>query len=187
MLSSNSWARSLLRSHLAPFLVLGPLACSHDKPAESPSYEHPVKAVAPAPQPEPPKADESIVVGEVMRKKCGLPETKGESPQFDFDEAQLRPRGMNILDAVAECVTDGAMKGERVSIIGHTDPRGTDEYNRELGMKRANATRDYLAQKGVPLDVMTVSSRGEADATGDSPDAFQLDRRVEIEETPNAM
>ncbi|MEO7034084.1 MAG: hypothetical protein ABI548_09345, partial [Polyangiaceae bacterium] len=57
-----------------------------------------------------------------------------------------------------------------------------DEYNKELGMRRATTTRDYLASKGVADANITVKSRGKEDATGSAGPAWQLDRRVEIDE-----
>jgi hypothetical protein len=42
-------------------------------------------------------------VGESVRMNCNLPDTPTASPQFDFDHAALRPRGMGILDGTATC------------------------------------------------------------------------------------
>lgn len=118
-----------------------------------------------------------------IQKRCRLPETRAGSPQFDFDESELRPRGMNILDGVVTCMQDGGpLSGESISIVGHADPRGPNDYNRGLGMRRAEAARRYLTSKGVPESRVTVRSRGEADAKGTDPASWQLDRHVEIEE-----
>lgn len=171
-------ARSL--GCLAGFLALQSVACSHE-PAKTPVVNLP-PAGMPSPAPTAANNDDSFVISEGVRKKCSLPETADKSPQFDFDEAALRPRGEGILDSVAACVTTGAMKGEGLTITGHTDPRGTAEYNQSLGMQRANAARDYLVSKGVASSELTVTSRGEQDAAGETESGFQLDRRVEIGE-----
>jgi outer membrane protein OmpA-like peptidoglycan-associated protein len=78
---------------------------------------------------------------------------------------------------------DGSLKDQSVTITGHTDERGGDKYNRHLGMERANAARDYLTGRGVAMSALTVKSRGEQDATGTESSTWQLDRRVEIEES----
>ena len=49
----------------------------------------------------------------------------------------------------------------RITIEGHADERGTREYNLALGARRAAATRDYLAQRGVPAQRMKTISYGK--------------------------
>lgn len=172
-------ARSLgcIVSVLAMQAVVG---CSRE-PAKTAEVNLPPAGMLSA-TPSPAAANDSFIISDSLRKKCSLPESADKSPQFDFDEAALRPRGEGILDSIAACVTTGSMKGEGLTITGHTDPRGSAEYNQSLGMQRANAARDYLASKGVASTEMTVTSRGEQDAEGQSESGFQLDRRVEIDE-----
>ena len=171
----HPWMKTGLGLVSASLLSL--VACSHDEPPP----QAPV-ADTPAHVKMPPSKSDLFVVSESVRTKCNLPDTPAESPQFDFDEADIRPRGMGILDGLATCITDGALKGKGITLVGHTDSRGTDAYNKELGMKRAGAARDYLAKKGVADGDVTVKSRGEADATGTTEAGDQLDRRVEIDE-----
>ncbi|HEX4355420.1 MAG TPA: OmpA family protein [Polyangiales bacterium] len=57
------------------------------------------------------------------------------------------------------------------------------KYNQELGMGRANAAKDYLTAHGVTGSAVTVRSRGDQDATGTDASSWQLDRRVDIEES----
>lgn len=163
---------------VAPCLVLS--ACSHDQPPpRAPTAAAP--SAAPIAQ-KPPPQDNLFKVSPAVQAKCNLPNTPTGSPQFDFDDAGLRPRGMGILDGIATCVREGALKGEGVTITGHTDPRGSNSYNQDLGMRRADATRDYLVSKGVASTDISVQSRGKQDATGDEAAGWQLDRRVEIDE-----
>ena len=167
---------------LAVVPVLLVIACTHDQPkAEGPTV---VTVAAPAPRPVAvtPAPDTSFKVSEAVRVKCSLPDTPTDSPQFDFDQTDLRPRGMGILDAIASCVLTGSMKGEGLIVTGHTDPRGSDSYNEDLGLRRANTARDYLVSKGVSSVDITVTSRGKLDATGDEAAGWQLDRRVAIDE-----
>ena len=50
---------------------------------------------------------------------------------------------------------------QSVNVIGHADTSGTNEYNRKLAMRRANAVRDALVQRGVNPTIISVDSRGE--------------------------
>jgi OmpA-OmpF porin, OOP family len=178
IIRSFSISRSCIVLALAPCLVLS--ACSHDQP---PAQVPVASAPSPAPMAKTPQPQDNLFkVSPAVQAKCNLPDTPTDSPQFDFDDAGLRPRGMGILDGIATCVREGSLKGEGVTVTGHTDPRGSDSYNQDLGMRRADATRDYLMSKGVASTDVTVKSRGKQDATGDAAAGWQLDRRVEIDE-----
>jgi len=122
-----------------------------------------------------------------VQSRCDLPETPREAPQFDFDESQLRERGRKILDGIVQCMRNGALREEGITIVGHADPRGPEGYNRDLGRRRAETARDYLLGQGVSAGRITVRSRGEAEAQGTGPDSWQLDRRVDIEESSGAQ
>ena len=168
---------------VAPLLVL--IACTHDQPkAVVPTVAIVPAPIPPAPAPVAvtPAPDTTFKVSEAVRVKCSLPDTPTDSPQFDFDQTDLRPRGMGILDAIASCVLTGSMKGEGLVVTGHTDPRGSDSYNEDLGLRRANTARDYLVTKGIATADITVTSRGKLDATGDEAAGWQLDRRIAIDE-----
>jgi len=165
---------------VAPVLLL--VACTHDQPKAVVPTVATVAAPIPAPVAVTPPPDTSFKVSEAVRVKCSLPDTPTDSPQFDFDQTDLRPRGMGILDAIASCVLTGSMKGEGLIVTGHTDPRGSDSYNEDLGLRRANTARDYLVSKGIATADITVISRGKLDATGDEAAGWQLDRRVAIDE-----
>lgn len=69
-----------------------------------------------------------------------------------------------------------------VEIQGHTDATGPDEMNRQLGLKRAEAVRLYLARAGLPLPRMTTISYGESAPLADnnSRDGRSTNRRVQV-------
>lgn len=104
---------------------------------------------------------------------------------FDFDKADIRPDARPVLARLAEALA--AMAGTPVAIIGHTDAKGADAYNRDLSERRASSVRDWLADSGVGAR-MTTSGKGESmpvapneNADGsDNPEGRQKNRRVEF-------
>jgi OmpA-OmpF porin, OOP family len=70
---------------------------------------------------------------------------------------------------------------EEISLVGHTDAKGSDEYNMALGMRRAEAVRDYMIDKGIPeSDIVSVVSEGKRNMLPDF-DPFSVEqRRVKI-------
>jgi peptidoglycan-associated lipoprotein len=69
-----------------------------------------------------------------------------------------------------------------VEIEGHGDSRGSEAANQELGLKRAEATRHFLASQGVPLHRMSVISYGETQPIGanETTAGQTMNRRVVI-------
>ncbi|MBS9783315.1 MAG: peptidoglycan-associated lipoprotein Pal [Pasteurella sp.] len=75
---------------------------------------------------------------------------------FGFDRYEVEGEYQQILDAHAALLS--ANTGSKVAIEGHTDERGTPEYNIALGQRRADAVQRYLSAKGVnPAQLSTVS------------------------------
>lgn len=98
---------------------------------------------------------------------------------FEFDSADLKPEAMRALDVHAR---DLKAAGNRVVLEGHTDERGTREYNIALGERRAAAVQRYLVLQGVSAGQLELVSYGEekAAATGSSEEAWAQNRRVEL-------
>jgi OOP family OmpA-OmpF porin len=65
---------------------------------------------------------------------------------------------------------------EMITVIGHTDAKGSDEYNYELGQRRANTMRDYMVSKGIPASNITAESRGKREMLPDY-DIFSVQQR----------
>ncbi|MGA2603932.1 MAG: OmpA family protein [Verrucomicrobiia bacterium] len=110
----------------------------------------------------------------------GLPE-HGQFPAvlFDYDSARIRPSEESKLEAVAAYLK--ANPGKLV-VEGHCDERGTAEYNRALGERRALAARDELVKLGVDTGRMSTISYGRerpAD-TGHDETAWAKNRRCEF-------
>lgn len=99
---------------------------------------------------------------------------------FDFDEAVIRPEDFDAMDRDAE---DLKNRGDiKVEIAGHTDNIGTKRYNMKLSLRRAEAVRTYLIDKGVAPSRLTTQGYGESRpiADNDTAEGRFRNRRVEL-------
>ena len=133
----------------------------------------------------PPGVDASVTtnglhVSDAIARACGLPQQETRT-SFDFDSATIGDDDKAVLAAVAKCLTEGALQGKSVSLVGRADPRGEDEYNMSLGGSRSDAVRKYMHDLGVQRERLGATSRGEIDATGTDEAGWARDRRVDIE------
>lgn len=99
---------------------------------------------------------------------------------FDYDSASVGGSGQNVVDAIAQEVRNRNLG--TVQIIGHTDTAGPASYNNRLAMRRANAVRDALTQRGIDASIVRVDSRGEAEQLVKTPDGVRepANRRAQI-------
>jgi OOP family OmpA-OmpF porin len=140
----------------------------------------PVVAAAPAPLAAPAPVAPAPVIEKVSLQSDVL---------FEFDKAQLRPEGQKELDQLAERIQDAQV--ESVLAVGHADRIGPEQYNEKLSAERAEAVKQYLAQKGIEQQRVQAQGAGERQpVTGDQCkgikgskliSCLQPDRRVEIE------
>ena len=100
---------------------------------------------------------------------------------FDFDRAVLKPEGRKAMDQLIARLT--SVNVEVIVATGHTDSVGTDRYNLDLGMRRADAVRNYLVAKGLEPARVYVDSKGERDpvATNKTAQGRGENRRVVVE------
>lgn len=98
---------------------------------------------------------------------------------FDYDSAAVRPSEISKLQSVAADFHAGSSK---LVVEGHADERGTAEYNRALGERRAQAVREELIKLGVPADRISTVSYGEERAAdpGHDDTAWSKNRRCEF-------
>ncbi len=97
---------------------------------------------------------------------------------FAFDSSNLETQARDTIARNAQCVREKHMSSVRVT--GHTDPRGTEEYNLALGDRRARSVEQYMASLGIEKRGLTVSSMGEELARGEDESGWAQDRRVEF-------
>ena len=121
-----------------------------------------------------------------VKKKDPTPPT-GDAPPaslsivyFAYDSAELTPEQRQLLDQNALWMRQNKDRG--VLLEGHTDERGSIEYNLALGERRASSARQYLEQLGVEPSRLDILSYGEEKpaAFGQSPNDYRQNRRVEF-------
>ncbi|MGC9456034.1 MAG: peptidoglycan-associated lipoprotein Pal [Halothiobacillaceae bacterium] len=99
---------------------------------------------------------------------------------FEFDSFAVRSEFRDLLREHARFLRDNPQR--RVTVEGHTDERGSREYNIALGERRGNAVRDMLLINGVAPEQIRVVSYGEERPAVDGADesAWAQNRRAEL-------
>lgn len=99
---------------------------------------------------------------------------------FDFDKTILRPESFPELDKVVDLMNENS--GLVIEIAGHTDDKGSDEYNETLSQGRADAVRDYIIEQGIDEDRITAVGYGESkpEVSNETDEGRQQNRRVEF-------
>jgi peptidoglycan-associated lipoprotein len=102
---------------------------------------------------------------------------------FDYDQADITAESRAVLDAKLPLLT--ANQSLRIRIGGHTDSRGSDEYNVALGQRRAAAAKRYLTGRGIADTRIDIVSFGEERPVGTGTDdaSYAQNRRDEFEIT----
>ncbi len=97
---------------------------------------------------------------------------------FDYDRSDLRAASRDMLARNAEWMKRNP--AARILIEGQADPRGTNEYNFPLGLRRSNAARDYLVSLGIAADRLETVTMGETNlvCTEQTEACWQRNRRA---------
>lgn len=115
-----------------------------------------------------------MFIQEGVRSICS-----GPSPSFAFDSAKGAENAPTMQN-LANCMTTGPLKGRIIRLVGHTDPRGAEEYNDKLGLERALRVKKYLVAQGVDAERIQTATHGEDNSTSD-PAGWPRDRHVQVE------
>lgn len=101
-----------------------------------------------------------------------------ETVYFDYDQAVLSQEARRALENNANWIKSNTQYN--IQVEGHTDERGSIEYNLALGERRARAVKAYLVSLGVAADRVSIISYGEEKplVQGDSEDAYSRNRRA---------
>lgn len=132
----------------------------------------PPPAAPPAPAPRPPVAAPAPVAEKV---------TFATDTFFDFDKAVLRPESRAKLTDLVEKTK--SVNVEVVIVVGHTDSTGPEGYNQKLSVRRADAVKNFLVEKGVEKNRVYTEGKGESQPVADNStrEGRAKNRRVEVE------
>jgi len=99
---------------------------------------------------------------------------------FDYDKAEIKSEFVSVVAAHAKFLNSNSQR--KVRLEGHTDERGSREYNIGLGERRAQKIRQALLLQGVSEAQITTISYGEERpaVSGSDEEAYAKNRRVEI-------
>jgi outer membrane protein OmpA-like peptidoglycan-associated protein len=100
---------------------------------------------------------------------------------FDFNRARVRTRGRKVIVELMKIWKEHA-DWQHITIEGHADARGSDEYNLELSQIRADRVREVMVQLGCSADSISAIGFGRARVrdSGNTDEAHQRNRRVEF-------
>lgn len=171
--------------------VLFAFGCHHAVPAATPAPP------APAPAPAPPVANDSADRAEAARlaaaradsvrradaaraAAAAAREALTQPLHFDFDQSEVLDSERSLVDRKADVLK--ANPQVRLRIDGNADERGSDEYNVALGMRRATATRRWLADRGIDESRIETMSNGEERpvCSGHDESCWAQNRRAEF-------
>jgi outer membrane protein OmpA-like peptidoglycan-associated protein len=99
---------------------------------------------------------------------------------FDYNSSQIKPGFRTTMDKLSDVVIRYGKTA--LTIVGHTDSKGSAQYNQDLSQRRAQSVADYFKSKDVNPARLTALGKGEAEpvASNNSESGRQANRRVEI-------
>jgi len=135
--------------------------------------------------PESPTAEESTRQP-AATESAAAPNQPPEQPslslliQFDFNSARVRPESQQALTNLSEALQTEELKTSSFAIEGHTDAKGSAEYNQKLSLLRAQAVRDFLMSRGVAEARLVASGKGASELISTATPFAPENRRVRI-------
>jgi peptidoglycan-associated lipoprotein len=176
---------------VAALAAVGLTACSKSKPVV-PEPQPEVKATEPAIDHEAEarralEAEETRRREEAARAAAAARATLSEIIYFDYDQFSIRGDSRALLEAKFPILQGDT--SIRLRIDGHADERGSDEYNLALGLRRANAVKDFLAGYGIDPNRLEVRSFGENSPLDprSNEEAWAKNRRAEFQITAGSI
>jgi outer membrane protein OmpA-like peptidoglycan-associated protein len=122
---------------------------------------------------------------EVIREGEGIVIKFKEKVLFGYDRSDLNATAKTNLDKLKNILLK--YPETNITVIGHTDSKGSDSYNQTLSESRATAVTNYASQNGIDKVRLTAIGKGESDpiATNDTEEGSASNRRVEFVITAN--
>jgi outer membrane protein OmpA-like peptidoglycan-associated protein len=124
--------------------------------------------------------DEELENADVERVGEGIKVTFDSGLLFDFDSANLRSGAERDLAEFANSMEE--FEETKILIVGHTDSKGSEFYNKDLSERRASSAAGYLQEQGLDSSRLNTVGKGESEpvATNETAEGRQQNRRVEV-------
>lgn len=100
--------------------------------------------------------------------------------QFDFNSARVRPESQQALANLSEALQSKELALARFSIEGHTDAKGSADYNKRLSQQRAQAVKELLASRGIGEARLSAQGKGASEPANAADPFAAENRRVRI-------
>ncbi len=98
---------------------------------------------------------------------------------FDLNVDKLNKTSEKKIDLLI--YNDKIISGINITIVGYADYLGSEEYNKDLSMRRAQNVKDYLVKNGVAeKDISVCMGKGKVERNMTGAEGYQIDRRVDI-------
>ena len=164
----------MIKKLILTFGVIALAACSTTPDAPAPAEEMPMDntpVVETVTEP---------VISEAERMRMESEEQRSaRTIYFEFDDSTVQQQYLAVIELHAKFLMES---GQKVTLEGHADERGTQAYNLALGERRAQSVAQYLKSYGLSDGQIEVVSYGEerpADA-GHTDSSWEKNRRVEV-------
>ena len=100
--------------------------------------------------------------------------------QFDFNSAKIRPESQPALQNLASALQSPELSKANFAVEGHTDAKGSADYNLKLSQSRAEAVQKFLAAQGVPTTRLVTAGKGATELANPNDPLAAENRRVRI-------
>jgi outer membrane protein OmpA-like peptidoglycan-associated protein len=100
---------------------------------------------------------------------------------FDFNSADVRSKAQPQVNELGKALSSPQLAGSVFVLAGHTDAKGSDEYNQKLSERRAEAVKAYLVAKlKIPADRLSTAGYGKRDLKNPADPFAAENRRVQV-------
>ena len=100
--------------------------------------------------------------------------------QFDFNSSQIKPESQQSLMNLAEALKSPELVSSNFAVEGHTDAKGSADYNLKLSQQRADAVQKFLVTRGVAPGRLMAAGKGSTQLANASDPLAAENRRVRI-------